>query len=115
MDITQYVNCKQFLIFLRPEAVEVIEVSNVIMFDDVIEATEVSRTPQELEIYKLTAKGQQISKQKNEKPKLLPKNERTNLFFYPDSQFWAENNLTQLKMMGESMAFTTCNQIGVFG
>jgi hypothetical protein len=45
MDITQYVNCKQFLIFLRPEAVEVIEVSNVIMFDDVIEATEVSRTP----------------------------------------------------------------------
>ena len=34
------------------------------------------------------------SQNKIVEPKLLPKNEGTNLFFYPDSQFWAENNLT---------------------
>ena len=37
-----------------------------------------------------------VSRSQNKivEPKLLPKNERTNLFFYPDGQFWAENNLT---------------------
>ena len=34
------------------------------------------------------------SQNKIVEPKLLPKNEPTNLFFYPDGQLWAENNLT---------------------
>ncbi len=42
---SQYVRCKQFLIFFEAkEAVEVIEASDVIMSDEVIEATEAVRT-----------------------------------------------------------------------
>ena len=55
-DITQYVKCKQFSIFEEKEAVEVIEVSDFIMSDEVIEATEVFKTPSMLAINKLMAK-----------------------------------------------------------
>ena len=44
-EITQYVKCKQFLIFFEvKEAVEVIEASVVIISDEVIKAPEVVRT-----------------------------------------------------------------------
>ena len=42
--ITQYVKCKQFLIFEAKKAVEVIEAYDVIMSVEVIESTEVFRT-----------------------------------------------------------------------
>ena len=44
-DITCYVKFKHFLSFEAKKAVEVIEASDVIMFDEVIEATEALRKP----------------------------------------------------------------------
>ena len=43
-EITEYVKCKQLLVFEAKEAVEVIEANDGIMFVEVIKDTEVFRT-----------------------------------------------------------------------
>ena len=55
-DITHYLKCKPFLFFEATEAVEVIEVSDVITSGEIIEPTEVFRATYTLEIDNLIAR-----------------------------------------------------------